>query len=148
MVHVYSQISTKPRRVSRAANNLPQSTAGALYTVSGGKCIVEIIGEVTTIIEAGANNMKLVANPTVGADVDLCATLDIASDAVGTFYNLTGTLADALVENTSGAGVSQAGGIIVAPGTIDLDCDASKTGQIKWVLFYIPIDQGAKIVAA
>ncbi len=147
MARIYSQISTKPRRVSRAADNLPQTTASPIFTVSGGKCIVEILGEVTTIIEAGANNMKLIANPTVGADVDLCVALDIDTDAVGTFYNLTGTLSDALVENTSGAGESQSTGIIVAPGTIDLDCDASKTGQIKWVLFYIPIDQGAKIVA-
>ena len=147
MARIYSQTSTKPRRVTRVASNLPQTTAGALYTVSGGKCIVEIIGEVTTVIEAGANNMKLTANATVGASVDLCTILDIDTDAVGTFYHLTGTLTDALVETTSGAGESQSTGLIVAPGTIDLDCDASKTGQIKWVLFYIPIDQGAKIVA-
>jgi hypothetical protein len=135
-------------RVERAKANLPQSTSAAIFTVSGGKVLVcDIIGEVdTTVIEAGANNMKLTSTPTVGAAVDLCAVLDIAADAVGTMYHITGTLAGALVATTSGAFESQATPIAVAPGTIDLNCDASKTGKIKWTLFYIPIDSGATVV--
>ena len=31
---------------------------------------------------------------------------------------------------------------------IDLTTGASKTGAIKWDLFYIPIDEGASVVAA
>jgi len=136
----------KPIRVSKATATLPQSTTAAKFTVSGGKVLIcDIIGEVTTIIQAGANNMKLISNPTVGADVDLCATLDIDGDAVGTTYHITGTLADAMVAKTSGAGESQASPIEVSAGTIDISCSASKTGAIKWTLFYIPIDAGAKV---
>lgn len=133
-------------RVQKVAATLPQGVAAAKFTVSGGKVLIsDIVGEVTTIIQAGANNMKLIANPTVGADVDLCAVVDIAEDAVGTMYTITGTLADAMIATTSGAMASQAVPIIVAPGTIDLSCSASKTGAIKWTLYYIPLETGAKV---
>jgi hypothetical protein len=140
--------STTPRRVERATAVLPQSVAGAIFTISG-KCLVsDIIGEVTTELGAGLNNMKLTCNPTVGASVDLCAVKDVDTDAVGTLYNITGTLGDALVATTSGAFESQSLPSVVTAGTIDLDCSASRAGSVKWVLFYIPIDAGATIVTA
>lgn len=139
--------SLQPRLVQRAAANLPQTTATAYFTVATGKCAVKLYGEVTTVIQSGANNTKLIANPTVGADVDLCTSTDIADDAVGTMYSLTGTLANALVATTSGAFEDQDGWIIVAPGTIDLYCDASKTGQTKWSCYWYPLESGALITS-
>lgn len=135
----------KPIRLAKATGTLPQSAAVAKFTVTGRVLIVDIIGEVTTAIGAGANNMKLIVNPTVGADVDLCAVLDIDGDAVGTMYHITGTLADALIATTSGAFESQSQVVEVSAGTIDISCSASKTGSVKWTLFYIPIDSGAKV---
>ena len=147
MATVYnSQSIGKPIRVTKAAANLPQSEAAAKFTITGGKVLIcDIIGEVTTAIEAGANNMKLISNPTVGADVDLCAVLDIAEATVGSTFHITGTLADAMVKKVSGAGGVQSEPIEVSPGTIDLSCSASKTGQIKWTLFYIPVDANARV---
>lgn len=144
----YNNSAVSPIRVDRAKANISQSGAAAIFTVSGGKILLcDIIGEVdTTIIAGGANNMKLTANPTTGADVDLCAVVDIDADAVGTMYNITGTLIDAMIATTSGAVASQPTPIIIAPGTIDLYCSASKTGKIKWSLFYIPAEAGAKVV--
>lgn len=143
---------TQPLNVKyahRAAANLPQTTTTAYFTVSGGKVLVlGIYGEVTTVIEAGTNNIKLISNPTTGADVDLCAQVDIDADAAGTMYNITGTLTDALVATTSGAFKAQASGVVVAAGTIDLYASASKTGQTKWTVIYQPIDDGASVVAA
>lgn len=150
MATPYNSSTVSPIRVERSKANLPQGVAAAIFTVSGGKVLIcDIIGEVdTTVIQSDTNNMKLISNPTVGADVDLCATVDIASDAVGTMYHITGTLTDAMIATTSGALESQGDPIAVAAGTIDLSCDASKTGKIKWTLFYIPIDKGAKVVTA
>lgn len=147
MATVYnSQRVAKPIRVEKATAALPQSAAAAKFTVSGGKVLIcDIIGEVTTVIEAGANNLKLISNPTVGADVDLCAVLDIAEAAVGSTLHITGTLADAMVKKVSGAGESQLSPIEVSAGTIDVSCSASKTGSIKWTLFYIPIDANATV---
>jgi len=134
--------------VNKATATLPESTQGALFTVTGRIKLISIIGEVTTVIETQANNTKLIANPTVGADVDLCAALDITAGAVGTNYNITGTLANALVATVSGAGVYQASPLIIMAGTIDLDCAATNTGSIKWTVNYEPIDEGARVIAA
>jgi len=132
--------------VEKAAANLPQSAASAKFTITGGMIlIVQLVAEVTTIIQAQANNMKWISNPTVGADVDLCAVVDINGDAVGTMYNITGTLADAMVATTSGAVQAQANMILCAAGTIDLSCSASSTGQVKAVLHYIPLESGVTV---
>ena len=92
----------------RTTATLPATAQTAIFTVTGKIRILRIIGEVTTIIQAQANNLKIVSNPTVGADVDLCAVADVNADAVGTNYNITGTFADALVATTSGAFLDQA----------------------------------------
>ena len=136
-------------RVDRATATLPASTQAALFTISGGLvAITKIIGEVTTVIQTQANNTKLVSNPTVGTDVDLCAVLNITADEVGTLYSISGTLATALIGVNAGAVPTQTNEIVVPEGTIDLDCAATNTGEIKWSLWYIPLDQGARVVAA
>lgn len=138
-----------PQTVERLPANLPQSGAGALFTVAGGKVrVLHIVGEVTTVIQTQPNATKLVANPTVGADADLCATVEITGDVVGTMYNITGTIANAMIATTSGRFKAQADEIVVAIGTIDLNCAASNTGQAKWTLQYIPLNDGATVVAA
>jgi len=140
-----NKFATLPTIVERSATTLPQSTASALFTVVGRVIVTSIIGEVTTVIQTQANATKLVANPTVGADVDLCATVEITADAVGTLYNITGTLANAMVATTSGAVIAQANDVLVAAGSIDLDCAASNTGEVKWTIHYIPVDKGSTI---
>jgi len=126
----------------RRTRDLPQSADETLFRISGGKVLVTaIIGEVTTIIETQANNTKLKLNPTTGSDVDLCAVLDITADAVKTLYVCTGTLANALVSSI-GVALLQATPWVLDVGDIELDCAASNTGQVKWDIFFNPIDGG------
>ena len=132
----------------RAAATLPATADTAYFTVTGKILLLDIVGEVTTVVETQANNTKLIANPTVGADVDLCAVLDTSADAVGTIYHITGTLANALVATTSGAGVAQAASLIVAAGSIDLSCAATNTGATKWLVKYQPLEVGARVFVA
>lgn len=132
----------------RALATLPQTAQSALFTVTGRIKLIAIIGEVTTAIQNQANNTKLVSNPTVGADVDLCAVTSIANAAVGTQLSITGTLANGLVVTPSGALVFQAAPLLIMPGTIDLSCAASNTGAVKWKILYQPIDPGARVFAA
>lgn len=137
------------RKVSRATATLPQTTAEALFTISGGRILVtQIVGEVTTVIQTQANDTKLTANPTTGTAVDMCAALDITADEAGCLYGITGTPANAMVGTNAGLTPGQAVGQVVNIGTIDLDCAASNTGSVKWELFYVPIDDGAQVVAA
>lgn len=137
------------KKVSRATDTLPQTGDKALFSVSGGRVLLlQVIGEVTTAIQNQENKTKLKFNPTgSGSDTDLCAVLNIADDGVGTYYGITGKASDALQ-----AGVrtiaAQATPVILEDGDIELDCDASNTGSVKWDIWYIPLDEGATITAA
>lgn len=139
-------------RVDRATAALPQTAAGALFTIATGRvAITSIVGEVTTIIQTQANATKLTFDPTdAGATQNLCATTDITADAVGTVYSITGTpagvLSDAL--NFMPPNLGLANPLILKPGSVLLDCAASNTGSVKWTLFYVPVDDGASVAAA
>jgi hypothetical protein len=140
-------LATRPRIVERTSAVLPATTQTPYFTVTGRVLITQIVGEVTIIFDGTGNSLKLIANPTVGADVDLCASVVVTGDAVGTIYTITGTLADAMVATTSGAVQAQVAPILVADGTIDLDATATDaTGSTKWVLHYIPLESGAEVV--
>ena len=134
--------------VARATGALAQTADLSLFTVTGKVEILQIIGEVTTVVQTQANNTLLKINPTVGADVDLCAALDISADAVGSLYTITGTFANALINTVSGAVPSQASGVVVTAGVIELECAASNTGSVKWTVVYKAVDPGASIVVA
>lgn len=139
-------------KVDRATATLPQTTDGALFSISGGRvAVVSLIGEVTTVIQTQANNTKLKYNPTAtGADTDLCAVLDISADAVGTLYSLTGTFATAMQDSLLCLASSEVlqSPLVLSEGDIELDCAASNTGSVSWTLIYYPIDDGASVAAA
>lgn len=126
----------------RGATVLAQTGVKSLFTVNNGAIeVMQILGIVTTVIQTQANNTKLQAKATGQTAVDLCAVADISALAVGQALGITGTLATAL--QTGWAIVGQAGRLIVLPGTIDLNCAASNTGAVRWVLRWLPIDPGA-----
>jgi len=135
-------------RVDRPPATLPATTAGALFTIVGRVAVTQIVGEVTTIIQTQANATKLTANPTVGTAADICATLDITADEVGTLYSITGTAATAMTGVSAGGVAGMAVQVVLQPGTLDLDCAATSTGAVRWTIFYVPLDEGASIVAA
>lgn len=141
-----------PRITERATAAPPQTADGALFRITGGKIrVLGIYGEVTTAIGAVANATKLKLNPSgTGSDLDLCATLDITGDAVGTVYSITGTVATALKSANLWAVVPAddiaAPGLVLAPGDIELDCAGSSgTGSIKWTLLWVPVDAAANV---
>lgn len=139
-------------KVQRATAALPQTATSTLFTISGGKVLItSLVGEVTTVIQTQADNTKLTFDPTdAGATQDLCAVLDITADAVGTMYSLTGTVATAMQDalNFLPSNKVLAQPLVLKPGAILLDCAASNTGSVKWDLCYIPLDNGASVVAA
>ena len=137
-----------PQTVQRPTATTPQGAAGALFNIIGRVDIDKIIGEVTTEIGAGANNAKLVSNPTVGADKDMCAVLDIDGATVGTVFHITGKQVNEMLAAVSGSYEAQPGSLSVPAGTIDLDCTGSTVGSIKWTVIYRAIDSGSSVVAA
>ncbi len=146
---ITSILATTPRIVERTAAVLPATTQTPYFTVTGRVLILQLVGEVTTVFDGTVNSLTLVSNPTVGADVNLCAALVVTSDTEGTVYTITGTLADALVATTSGAVQAQLSGILVTAGTIDLDATATDaTGSSRWTLHYVALDSGSSVVIA
>lgn len=132
----------------RAPATLPATTQTPYFTVTGKVKIINIIGEVTTVVQAQANAIKLVSNPTVGADVDLCATVESNAAAVGSLLTITGTLANAMIKTVSGAVPTQAAPVIVTAGSIDLSAAATNTGATKWTVIWEPLEPGAAVLAA
>lgn len=136
-------------RSDRATAVLPQSVAGALFTVAGGRVLLlGVIGEVTVAIQNQANNTKLKSVPTVGSTVDICAVVDVANLEVGGKLSVAGVFATALQKTLAGASVFPTNAIVLAPGSLSLDCAASNTGSVKWTAFWVPLDDGATLVAA
>jgi hypothetical protein len=146
----YPSMFVRGHHVARAADNLPQTTTESLFTIAGGRVLITaLIGEVTTVIQNSDPVAKLTSNPTTGSSVDIASTADLTSLEAGGFVVCEGD-GTALVLSNAGAAYMAAGvGFWVCPiGTIDLTTGASKTGAFKWDLFYIPIDEGASVVAA
>jgi len=134
-------------RVDRAAANLPQTAAAAIFNITGGRvAITKIVGEVTTIMQAAANNIKLIANPTVGGSVDICAVVEGNGKVVGSLVGITGEPTDPLIINASIPG--QVSDVVLSVGALELSTSASRTGAIKWSVWYVALDDGAKVVAA
>ncbi len=133
--------------VVKAAATLPATTTQTIFTVAGGRvAIILLLGEVTTIVQALANNLKVTSAPTVGTAVDLASNLDINGKEAGTLLlaELDGT---ALVGANAGAGLSGVGAMfaIVPIGVIRIETSASLTGATKWDLWYFPLDLGASV---
>lgn len=136
-------------RVSRATAALPATATGSIFTVTVGNiAVTSIIGVVTTSVQAQANAVKLVATPTTGAVNDLCATVDVNGLAAGGLLSLTGLAGDVMVKSTGGGISNLRNPIIVAPGAIGFNTAATNTGSIRWVITYVPLEDGALVVAA
>lgn len=133
-------------RVDRAAANLPASTSGNLFSVSGRILLTAIVGQVTTAIQAQANAIKLEAFLTsAAAATDLCATAESNGQAVGKLFGISGAVGTAA---TFGYGVPKLATMIInGPGFIRLNTAATNTGQMSWALHYIPLDLGAVVAA-
>ena len=144
-------------RVEKTAFTLPATTSTAMFTVSGGRVLVtSLIGEVTTVVQAQACNLNVTIDPTgAGAAADLVAATEINADAVGTFYSVSGVQADLLGSQTDGGtqvpthALARTGRSFMVPaGSILLKTSATNTGATKWVMTYIPLDDGASVAAA
>jgi hypothetical protein len=135
-------------RVSKSTGTLAATTVD-LFVVAGGECLVTAMyGLVTTSITV-ANSYKLIATPTTGASQDLCAATDI-----GTTDTTAGTLLTFGLDTTTaprkllsiGYGVAL-GPVPVTTGKIQ-SVSAGTDGVITWVLTWVPLTDGASIVAA
>lgn len=142
-------------RSQSLAKTVPQNAAQTVFTVSGGRIMVAYLYSVVTTVIAGTTpSAKWTATPTTGTANDMCATGTITSAEVGSHFILPLLKATALIVSTatSGSGNSPGTGVngmIVAPGTVGFNVSASDaTGACNHVLYYIPLDDAARVVAS
>jgi hypothetical protein len=137
-------------KVTGGAKTLPATATGSIFTVTVGRVLVtNITGVVTTAIGATATNAKLVATPSgSGAVNDLSAVVAVTSLGLGGLLSPTGLAGDALVKSTGGGISGLRNPIVVTPGAIGVNTDATDTGAVTWTLTYVPLDNGATVVAA
>lgn len=137
-------------RVNRTTADVLTGAAVAIFTIATGRVLlVNLVGEVTTILAAGTTpDAKFQMNPTTGTTTDLCATASVASDEVGTLYSMTGVPTDAMLTSSSG-GIRVLGVPLILPiGDIEFNCDENITGSISFQAWWLPLDDGATLVAA
>jgi len=139
-------------RVTKSTGTLAASTV-ALFTIAGGECLVtSMYGVVTTSITV-ANSYKLQLNPTTGDTGDMCAATDIgtndsAAGSLLTFALDTTTAPRKLIAGSaSGGGYAQPLVAMVTTGQIE-SVSLGTDGVITWCLTYVPMADGATIVAA
>jgi hypothetical protein len=138
---------------SRPTATPPASTTDELFIITGGRILVHLLlGEVTTVIQSQACNLKVTVNPSAsgGTSGDVASNLDINADQVGTFYFPEGD-GTALVGVNAGTGFTSgpAGQPFIVPvGGIDIETSATNTGAIKWDIWYEALDEAAIVTVS
>lgn len=134
--------------VKKSTGTLAATTV-PIFTVAGGNVLVtRLYGLVTTSITV-ANSYKLQVNPTTGDTQDLCAATDI-----GTTDTLAGSILSFGLATTTapvklisvGYGTSELNAVIPI-GQIE-SVSAGTDGVIQWCVMWVPLDDGATLVAA
>jgi hypothetical protein len=138
--------------VSKSTGTLAATTV-ALFTIAGGEVLVTALwGKATTAITV-ANSYKLQFNPTTGDTGDMCAATDIGTNDTAAGSLLTFSLATVTAPAKLIAGSASGGGYalpltaVLSIGQIE-SVSAGTDGVITWYLTYVPLTDGATIVAA
>jgi hypothetical protein len=139
------------QQVSKSAATLPATTTQNLFTIAGGRVLVTaLVGEVTTIVQAQACNLKVTSVPTTGSAVDVASNLDINGFEAGAILVAEGD-GTALIGAAAGAGHAPALNalpFILPIGTVRIATSATNTGATKWDMWYVPMDDGAVVASA
>lgn len=127
-----------------------------IFNFTGQIEVLRITGIVkTTAMEARETILKLVYNPDASGDEDLCIGLDVTGDDVGTFYEIDGTAANAMI--ATGPGVvpvacQQTANMHLAchtAGTIAVNnVDIANAGRVYWSITWRPLSENATVAAA
>lgn len=142
-------------RSQGSTKTVPQNATQTVFTVSGGRIMITALyGLVTTIIGGTTPAAKYIATPTTGSLNDMCTTLTITTDEVGMMWQLPIAVGSALIgaastgKSGSLSGTGGPCGQIVAPGTIGFNVSAADaTGSVLHTLYYVPLDDAARVVA-
>jgi len=134
------------KKVEKDSTAIALASTKPMFTVTGGRiAITALHGEVaTTNIQAQANDLTIGVDPTVGAAGALGTLIETNGAVIGTTFSITGNPADAIIKNT-GVAVTCKRPCIVPAGAIQYTTAADNTGEMKWTIWYWPVDRGAYV---
>lgn len=139
--------------VAAGAQIVTGGSVANIFTIVGGPIeVIALVGEVTTAVSNDPCDMKLIMDPTAGADTDMCLVLDIDNFVINTWIHLDGTIGNAAVESVPATalplGVGMDIPLILPPGTIDMNLANSDptTGAITWYIRFKPLKAGVTVV--
>jgi hypothetical protein len=138
-------------KIERATAALPASALGNIFTVTTGRIVVtSLVGEVTTVLGAGANTLTIGYAPTVGTGsaTALGTSATITTAAVGSHFAANPGGATVIDASTQAGVALPSFGFLVDPGAITITTSATVTGSVKWTLTYVPWDDNAVVAAA
>jgi hypothetical protein len=123
------------------------SLATPYFHIHGGKILMtNLVGQI--VVEAdGAQNVHIDHVPTTGTASVIAAAADINSWAIGDILTINGLYSDVFLP-TVAAGNTRTGpyaGVVLTPGILNWQTDATTAGDWKWSLWYIPLDDGAYV---
>lgn len=135
-------------KLDRATADVSTGTYAALFNIINAPVLLtSMVGEVTTVLGAGANNTKLTATPTTGTAVDLASNLDTADKEEGCLFGIS-TYAAAMVGTSAGATTTPVSPIVLQIGTVGITTASDKTGSMKWSVTYIPLEGDGEMTVA
>lgn len=138
------------------SENVVTATGVDLFTVTGKVLITLWTMEVTEAIGgSGTSDYKIRVKTD---NIDLCATGDIHGAAVKCIYQMSGDAGDSIINTASAKNTADTNGkgvanriVGIAGGTATLQSlrtAATTTGTMIHTLYYIPLEKGARVVAA
>lgn len=150
-----NQMSGASRRLMMLGGTPVESPSGAfaadtrtIFTVTGGEVLITALwAKVTTAITV-ANTVKLQANPTAGNTADLTSATDLGTtdSTVGTVIGTRPVTAAVPALAVNGTGMLNA---VVSTGDIEqVTTGTGPDGAVTWYATYIPLTDGAALVAA
>lgn len=136
-------------RAQKSTGTLAATTV-PLFTVAGGVVAVTHIYGLVTVAITVANSYKLVSNPTTGTTMDLCTATDLGTNdtPAGAVLSMASPAAAITGGSTTTVAASPLTGQVPIPiGQIE-SVSAGTDGAILWVVHWVPLDDGATLVAA
>lgn len=143
----------------RVEKTLASLADANIFAVYGTNLITLLYGQVTGAGDGGATTIKLQEETN---SVDLCAATTVTSDTVDEIYVLTGDKA-VILSGTGSTPVKTVGSLLAAAGglnpmivgkaaTLDaiqlVQTGDDATHAVKWVVYYVPLEEGAYVAAA
>lgn len=138
------------RSASKSTGTLAATTV-ALFTVTGEVLLTSIYGKVGTTITV-ANSYKLQHNPTAASvqSGNLCTATDIGTTdtPAGAVLSFAGPTSSIVGQGGSATQpASNTSGVVLQAGQIE-SVSAGTDGEITWYVTWIPLSDGATLVAA